>query len=76
MRISDIIRINIKNMIELNNISYEQFANLLGYNITDVKRLLSGDLLLPPKQLERICKIFKISKEELIKEELVYDKRI
>lgn len=65
--LSDVIQKNISRMIENNNMSYEQLAYLLNYNVLDIERLISGDLFLPPKELWKIANLFGITLEELCK---------
>lgn len=64
------LREYINTLIKQNNISYNDFAKLLGYTHNDIERLLSGELLLPPNELERIANIFGITKEELLRNKM------
>lgn len=70
------ITTNIRNLLQFNNLSNEEFAVLMNFTTDDVERLLSGDLLLPPRVLNRIADVFKITYTELLSEDLQLNRGI
>ena len=66
MNLVEGLRKSINELMDKNNISRRDFANSLGYSVTDVDRILYGDVLIPPVEIERIANLFGMTMDELI----------
>ena len=62
---TDRIAKNIYELIYDRGMSLEEFAKQLAYSKEDVYRILTGELMLPPVELERIAKVLGVEKKDL-----------
>ena len=60
------LRKSIYELMKKNNMTCQAFGDALGYPITDVDRILFGEVLLPPVEIERIANLFGMTKRELL----------
>ena len=60
------IRKSIYELMKKNKMTCQEFGDALGYPITDVDRILFGEVLLPPVEIERIANLFGMTKRELL----------
>lgn len=60
------LRKSIYQLMKKNNMTCQEFANALGYSLIDVDRILFGEVLLPPTQIEQIAELFGMTKRELM----------
>ena len=60
------LRKNIRREIQKHNMTDQEFADALKYTADDMERLFSGELLLPPREIERIARLFKTTKNSLL----------
>lgn len=60
------LRKSIYELMKKNNMTCHKLADTLGYSISDVDRILFGEVLLPPVEIERIANLFGLTKRELI----------
>lgn len=58
----------IKELALQNSIEIEELAYRLNYSYKDMNRILKGELIIPPIEIERIAKIFNKTKQEFIQE--------
>ena len=58
----------IKELSSQNNIEIQELAYRLNYSYKDMNRILEGELLITPIEIERIAKIFNKTKKEFIQE--------
>lgn len=58
----------IKELALQNSIEIEELAYRLKYTYTDMTRIIEGELIVPPIEIERIAKIFGKTKQEFIQE--------
>jgi len=66
MSLIENLRKSIYELIKKNNMTCQEFGDALGYSVSDVDRILFGEVLLPPEELERIAELFGITMRELI----------
>ena len=66
MNNSRIIGNNINLELKKQSIGMSDFANKLGFSLSDGYRLIEGRLFLPPTQLSKIADILGITKEQVI----------
>ena len=66
MNLIENLRLSIYMLMRKNNMTCQEFGNALGYSITDVDRILFGEVLLPPVEIEKIAKLFGMTKQELM----------
>ena len=57
---------SIYELMKKNNMTCQEFSETLGYSIIDVDRILFGELLLTPVEIERIANMFGLTKRELM----------
>ena len=60
------LRKSIYELMKKNNMTCQEFGDALGYPITDVDRIIFGEVLLPPVEIERIANLFGMTKRELL----------
>ena len=60
------LRTSIYELMKKNKMTCQAFGDALGYPITDVDRILFGEMLLPPAEIERIANLFGMTKSELL----------
>ena len=58
----------IKELASQNGIEIQELAYRLNYSYKDMNRILEGELLITPIEIERIAKIFNKTKKEFIQE--------
>lgn len=68
MNLIEIIASNIQNSLEEKNISPAKFGQIFGYSPLEVHRILSGEVILPPFELQKIATFLETTKENLIKQ--------
>lgn len=66
MNLIENLRLSIYELMRKNNMTCQEFGDALGYPITDVDRILFGEVLLPPVEIEKIAKLFGLTKQELM----------
>ena len=66
MNLIENLRLSIYQLMRKNNMTCQEFGDALGYPITDVDRILFGEVLLPPVEIEKIAKLFGMTKQELM----------
>ena len=66
MNLVENLRKSIYDLMKKNNMTFQEFGDALGYSLSDVDRILFGDVLLPPNQIERIAQLFGITMRELL----------
>ena len=60
------LRTSIYELMKKNKMTCQAFCDALGYPISDVDRILFGEMLLPPVEIERIANLFGMTKSELL----------
>lgn len=60
------LRKSIYELMKKNNMTCQEFGDALGYPISDVDRILFGEVLLSPVELDKIAELFGITKRELV----------
>lgn len=58
--------VNIFTLMQNSGISREDLAEKLNYTYRDVCRILEGKLMLSPIEIEKIAKVFRKSKKEIL----------
>ena len=66
MNLIENLRLSIYELMRKNNMTCQEFGDVLGYSITDVDNILFGEVLLPPVEIEKIAQLFGITKQELM----------
>lgn len=59
---------NIRKLLMQNHKGIMDFAEALGYSPRDAARIICGELLMSPKEIQRIADFFGVTKREIIRE--------
>lgn len=62
----DNVRRNLCELLRLSGMTSKELADKLSYSLEDMDRILFGELMLRPAELEMIAEYFRVSKKELI----------
>lgn len=66
----DVIGKNIKYHMKLNNMTIKELAEKSRFTLNDLNRVVEGDLLINPKELQEIASVLCTTKHDLLKENL------
>ena len=66
MNLIENLRRSIYELMKKNNMTCQEFGDALGYSITDVDRILFGEVLLPPVEIEKIAELKNIPPTEVM----------
>ena len=72
----DNIRRNLCELLRLSGMTSKEFADKLGYSLEDIDRVLFGELMLRPAELDMVAEYFRVSKRELISGTITANKTV
>ena len=72
----DNIRRNLCELLRLSGMTSKELADKLSYSLEDMDRVLFGELMLRPAELEMIAEYFRVSKKELINGTITANKTV
>lgn len=58
---------NIRKLLMQNHKGIVDFAEALGYSPRDAARIICGELLMSPKEIQRIADFFGVTKREIVR---------